>query len=514
MTHWNEGYVTDIGYTFDYFKMLSPLRSRLPLARLGLASPTFKTACELGFGQGLSANVHAAASITEWFGTDFNPSQANFAQDLARASGVGAKFYDEAFADFCRRADLPDFDYIGLHGIWSWISDENRALIVDFIRRKLKVGGILYVSYNTLPGWASFAPMRHLMLEHCDVIGAEGRGVVSRINDAIGFAERLLDIDPRYAEANPQIVERIKNIKNQNRNYLAHEYFNRDWHPMHFATIANWLAPAKVSYACSAFYAEHIDAINLTKSQLSFLEEIPDEMFRQSVRDFIVNRQFRGDYWVKGPRALTGLERIEVLRAQKIILTTPRAGISMTVKGSQGEFDLVDSVYGPILDQLADHAPRSLGQLETALKGADINLEQIAQAALILSAVDNTNPVQEEETISHVRQFSDRLNYYLMRKARSSGEVSVLASPVTGGGHTVSRFHQLFLLAMAHGGKTSEELARFLQDILAANGESLVKDGVVLKSADANLTELTLEAQQFLEQRLPILEALQVRASA
>jgi len=44
---------------------------------------------------------------------------------------------------------LPDFDYIGLHGIWSWISDENRQVIVDFIRKKLKVGGVLYISYNT-----------------------------------------------------------------------------------------------------------------------------------------------------------------------------------------------------------------------------------------------------------------------------------------------------------------------------------------------------------------------------
>jgi SAM-dependent methyltransferase len=65
--------------------------------------------------------------------------------------------FDESFAEFASR-DLPEFDYIGLHGIWSWISDENRAVIVDFIRRKLKVGGVLYISYNTLPGWAPLPP--------------------------------------------------------------------------------------------------------------------------------------------------------------------------------------------------------------------------------------------------------------------------------------------------------------------------------------------------------------------
>lgn len=31
-------------------------------------------------------------------------------------------------------------------------------------------------------------------------------------------------------------------------------------------------------------------------------------MFRQTVRDFCVNQQFRRDYWVKGARKLSALE--------------------------------------------------------------------------------------------------------------------------------------------------------------------------------------------------------------
>jgi hypothetical protein len=74
-------------------------------------------------------------------------------------------------------------------------------------------------------------------------------------------------------------------MKSANRHYLAHEYFNRDWHPMHFATMASWLEGAKVQYAGSAHYLDHVDAINLTPEQAGFLGEIPDPMFRQSVRD-------------------------------------------------------------------------------------------------------------------------------------------------------------------------------------------------------------------------------------
>ena len=143
MSDWTAGYIADIAYTYGYYGELNPLRLRLAFLSAGLAFPEVGTACELGFGQGMSTNLHAAASTTHWSGTDFNPAQAAFAMQLAQASGANVKLLDEAFAEFCNRSDLPEYDYIGLHGIWSWISDENRAVIVDFIRRKLKVGGVL-----------------------------------------------------------------------------------------------------------------------------------------------------------------------------------------------------------------------------------------------------------------------------------------------------------------------------------------------------------------------------------
>jgi SAM-dependent methyltransferase len=202
---WTSGYVADIGYTFGYYPELNPLRANLAFLNTGLVCPQIHTACELGYGQGLSTNLHAAASNTQWWGTDFNPSQAGFAQELSAVSGAGANLYDEAFADFADRPDLPEFDYIGIHGIWSWISHDNRQVLVDFVRRKLAVGGVLYISYNTLPGWAAFAPMRHLMTEHSEIIGAEGSGIVSRIDGAIDFAQKLLETNPLFSKANPLV---------------------------------------------------------------------------------------------------------------------------------------------------------------------------------------------------------------------------------------------------------------------------------------------------------------------
>ena len=509
MSDWTSGYVADIGYTYGYYCELNPLRVKLAFLNAGLVTPEFGSACELGFGQGLSANMHAAASVCSWQGTDFNPAQAGFAQELASVSGANAHLFDEAFAEFAQR-DMPEFDYIGLHGIWSWISEENRAVIVDFIRRKLKVGGVLYISYNTLPGWGPFAPMRHLMTEHAEVIGADGVGIVSRIEGALDFTEKLLSTNPAFSRANPLINEKIKQIKDQNRHYLAHEYFNRDWHPMHFATMAKWMESAKLTYACSAHYLDHLDALNLSAEQQTFLKDIHDPMFKQTVRDFMVNQQFRKDYWVKGARTLTSLEQAEQLREQRFVMSAYRPDVSLKISGSLGEAALTEYIYTPVLDLMADFKIRSLAQMEQAVKNKGINFDQLSQVVLVLCGDGTLSAVQDDTAITKAKKHTDKLNTHLMLKARSSNDISFLASPVTGGGVAVGRFQQLFLLARSQGKKKSEDWAEFVAHILATQGQKITKEGKPFETVEQQLVELNLLASEFILKKLPILKALQI----
>lgn len=510
MTDWTAGYVADIGYTYGYYTELNPLRVKLAFINAGLVFPEVGAGCELGFGQGLTANLHAAASLTQWYGTDFNPSQAGFAQELAAVSGAQAHLYDEAFADFANRTDLPDFDYIGLHGIWSWISDENRTVVVDFIRRKLKVGGVLYISYNTQPGWAAMVPMRDLLTEHASTLGAEGQGIVSRIDSALAFSERLFAANPQYARANPQVAERLKKLMDQNRNYLAHEYFNRDWLPMSFTRMADWLASAKLDFACSAHYLDHVDGINLGAAQQTLLKEIPDPMFRQTVRDFCVNQQFRKDYWVKGGRRLNPLEQAERLRAQQVVLLTHRQDVPLKASGALGEADMSAAIYAPILDALADCQPHSIKQIEQSVKPQGVGLAQLLQALMVLAGAGHLATAQEATVAAEAKPAVEKLNAYLIDKARGSNDITYLASPVTGGGIMVSRFQQLFLLAMKQGKRQPGEWAEFVWQLLRGQGQRIIKEGQALEADDENLAELMVQSKEFAEKRLPILQALQI----
>jgi SAM-dependent methyltransferase len=505
---WTSGYVADIGYTYGYYPELNPLNTQLTFLYGGVAPPKIVNACELGFGQGVSVNVHAAASTVRWWGTDFNPAQAGFAQQLAAASGAAASLFDESFAEFCARTDLPQMDYVGLHGIWSWISDENRAIIVDFVRRKLKVGGVLYISYNTQPGWAAMVPLRDLFVEHAAVMGSSGQGRVAQVDAALAFSEKLMGVNPGFVRANPGIPERLKKVMAYDRNYVAHEYFNRDWEPMSFGQMAQWLGPAKLTYAGPANSIQLVDAMNLSPEQQALINDIPDSNFRQTVRDFCFNQTFRRDYWVRGARSLTPGEQVHALRDRSVVLLTNAPEVTFKAMGAQGEVNLNEAIYGSILELMADHRPKTIGELEAALAPRQISLAQLLQAVLVLAGKGAVSAAQDSATTDQARPTCTRLNLELMQAAKFGKELHSLASPVTGGGLEVPRFQQMFLLSVAQGKTQPDDWAQDAWTALAAQNQKVLKDGKVLESAEENLTELRRVAREFATSRLPILKAL------
>nr|WP_295109536.1 class I SAM-dependent methyltransferase [uncultured Caulobacter sp.] len=509
-TEWNAGYVTDVNYTFGYYGELNPLRCRLPLLLVGRHAPKIENACELGFGQGLSVSIHAAAQPgINWYGTDFNPSQAAFASEMVRLSGAEAKLYDEAFADFCARPDLPDFDFIGLHGIWTWISDANRAVLVDFIRRKLRPGGVLYISYNTLPGWSGSAPIRHLMKRHADVMGAPGQGIIGQTDAALNFIDQFVALDPLYSKTNPAAVERLKQVRNQDRKYLAHEYMNRDWHPMYFADLENWLSDAKVGFAGSAHSLDNLQEVNLTPQQAEFIRNIPDVSLRETIRDYCVNQQFRRDYWIRGVRNLVGHEQVAALREERIVLTSAREDLPTKVRGVLGEASLIDTIYGPIFELLLDHKPHTIEEIEAHVALRGVNFAQLMSALTILFGLNALSPAAPGQDISKAKTRTNAFNKAIARRSLAAGDIGVLASPVTGGGISASRFQQLFWLSKQSGGKTPADWAQFAWSVLQAQGQAIIKDGVALQG-DANLTELRAQADAWNSKALPVWSALGV----
>ncbi|MFN3461884.1 MAG: class I SAM-dependent methyltransferase, partial [Oceanibaculum sp.] len=194
MTFWTSGYVADLEYSRGIYREMTPGMLNLNLLMKQFQAEAFDAPgkplayAELGCGHGLTVTMIAAtcpnASV---YATDFNPSHVVGARKLAEAAKLkNVHFFDHSFADFLHE-DLPLFDVVALHGVYSWISEENRSLIREFLFRKLKPGGVCYISYNALPGWAAEAPMLKLMIDLAE--GEKSKHMPVRIDTAIGLLE-------------------------------------------------------------------------------------------------------------------------------------------------------------------------------------------------------------------------------------------------------------------------------------------------------------------------------------
>ncbi|MDY8108853.1 class I SAM-dependent methyltransferase [Fulvimarina sp. 2208YS6-2-32] len=512
MSTWTSGYVADIGYTHGFYRELTPALLRYLALTRGQRAPDVGAGldyCELGCGQGFSVNLLAATNPQDRFhATDFNPSQISGARALAADAGLSnITFHDTAFADFADAPGLPDsFDVIALHGIWSWISAENRAAIVDFIARKLKVGGLVYVSYNALPGWAAAAPLRHLMYLHGK---AKGGPTIGRMEPALKFVEAMQASNAAYFRASPALKDRFEKLKTLNHNYLAHEYMNDAWSLFYHSEVAGEMSAAKLDFLGSAALLEGVDAINLTADQQQVMAGIDDPVLRETVRDYMTNQQFRRDVFVKGPVQLAPRAAQEAWLDQRFALSTSRADVPLKVTGSQGEAALQAEVYTPLLDGLAG-GPKTVRDLVADPAIAGLGGARLQQAFTVLVGSGHLQPCLPAKDEARRAKGTKAFNRAVIERALDGADLAFLASPVTGGGVTVGRFQQLFLKALFDGKKSPDEWASFVWQVLSAQNQRILKDGRTLETAEENLSELKVQADTFSEKQLPVLKSLQV----
>lgn len=506
---WHEGYTSEITYTYGYYPELSPGRIRLALLACGIDhsisdNPDY---LELGFGQGLSLNINTATNSGTYFGTDFNPGQVANAREFANSMGKPLTLLEDSFEQLSQRGDLPQFDIIALHGIWSWISHASRQAIVDLALKKLKPGGALYVSYNVTPGWSPGIPLRILMAEYAK---REANGVlVDRINSSLEFVDRVIDAGAAYFVGNPQLKQRLDQIKTQDRSYLAHEYYNADWHPMPFSQAADQLAEAKLTFAASAAILENLPAISVPAAAHELLQAIKDPVMRETTRDYFVNQQFRRDIFVKGPRYMSAHDHAKQVENERFILVGNPEKVPQNVATAVGEVALREDIYEPVVKALAASpcGSATVGELMAVKELSTLVRAQIWEAMLVLTGAGYVAPASKSTTPDEDLAASQSLNRRLLQRAESGVGVDYLAAPKLGAATVVSRIDQLFILALQANAKRPSE---WVQEMLTSQGQFLIVEGETIEDVERMRTELKKMFDDFVMNKAKLLKELGV----
>lgn len=512
MTDRTQDHTATLEYQTTYFPELNPARLELMLANQRLRSNGGVVhACELGYGTGLSTVIHAAAANVQWWGTDYNPAHAQFANAMAGEGGVALTLLDQSFQEFCQRQDLPDFDFIALHGVWSWVSEANRTVIVDFIRRKLRVGGVVYLSCNALPGHAQMLPFRNLMKSYLDQMTPPGLGDVQRAELAFQFVKTMLDANPQLAEVYPLAKRTLDDLLHHPADsYLNHEYLVQHWTPMSFCDLAAALQDAKLTFACSAIPTHHYDDHFLVPTQQALLAQVPDGVTRETLRDVLVNRQFRQDYWIKGGLQLPVVQADEWARRARIVLVRTPASVSPSVIQAVFHTHIADTTLNALMAILSDGKAHCVADVLAQAKAADAGHVEDAPLRAILHLLGNGSiaVAQADEASQQVAERVLRLNAALCERALHSATITHLASAVTGGGVRVGQLHMQFLAFRFQGLRQPQDWARALAGRLQRAGVQLLRDGVALTALDDMVAHITELATAFANDELPLLQKL------
>ena len=508
---WTAGYVVDMPYTAGYHRELSPSFQQYVLLQQGISPPHEPDGgfdyFEMGIGRGFSLNVHALTHLLgRFWGNDFNPEHVNFAQSLAEASGAPLRLFEDSFEDLLKR-DLPDFDYISLHGVWSWISEGNRLAIVEFLRRKLKVGGVAMVSYNALPGLASSMPLRHLMSHHERHSRGSGSPLDGRISEALGFAQTLRDGGAHYFRINANVSGLLTSLESQNPQYLAHEYFNRDWAPMYFSEVAACLTEAGLAFAGSVSPFGCLPELALTPEMNSVVKGIDSMEFREDVRDFMLNTKFRRDLFVRGARRLSVEESLRIVGAMRFALIDPPKSPGGTITVGMREIALQKEIYEPLIAILGGcEGGLSVTELQSHDVIGKLPPGVLNQSLSVLLGMDcvaiHSGDAAPPENVKS-------LNRHIADRAVEGSPVAHLVSSIAGAAIRADRFEQLFLREAGRGAD-AEQAAIAVSKILKSRGETIELDGWPLVEEVDFINELRDRAGRFYRDRLPLFRKLAV----
>jgi SAM-dependent methyltransferase len=505
MQDWGEGYVVDLDYTRGYFRELSPalLRYVALLAGVDAAPAESYAYVELGCGNGYSTALHAAANPQGRFsGVDFNPTHILNARQLAQEAGLdNVRFLEKSFAELLGE-EQEEADFVTLHGVWSWVGDEHRAQILEFLRRRLKPGGLVYLSYNCLPGLAPVAPLQRLLTEHAQ-LGAGDR--IEKVRRSMDFATRLQQAGGKFFTGNPLAASRLASMGKHDPHYLAHEYYNANWTPFYHADVARQLAGTKLDYAGAATLLDNFAQFVLKPEMAKIVGEIPDRAFAETIKDYARNQVFRRDVFTRGAPRLPQAQMEAKLARTRFALARPRVSCQLKASTPAGEVTLDAAAYEPVLDALA-RAPMTFEEISRTPECGKLDRAKLRQAIFGMTAFGNVLPALPAEGEARRHERTTRFNRAVLGTPPSGPADRYLASPVLGAGISVNFIDQLFL---AEPRDEAQAVANVIAKI-TSSGAKLRKGDKVLETAADIESFIKERAKFFFADYLPFLKLLRV----
>jgi cyclopropane fatty-acyl-phospholipid synthase-like methyltransferase len=243
---------------------------------------------ELGCGDATNVlSMGQTLPQSSFVGIDASAAAIERGRELAAAAGLGNVALRVAQLQSLPE-DLGEFDYIVSHGVYSWISPEARAGLLDCCGERLRAEGIAYVSYNAYPGSHLRDMTRQILRYHVRNI----TNPHERLQQAHRLMKTIVGIEEPslYARALREQMERMLNYSDA---LLFHDDLAEISTPFYFHEFVEHAAAHGLQFLSEADLSEsRMEGVPASAGEL-FEAVADDPLAREQYMDFFKNRTFR-----------------------------------------------------------------------------------------------------------------------------------------------------------------------------------------------------------------------------
>jgi len=279
-------------YSVNAFPQTLPdrLASIGRLFNLETVHPDCCRVLELGCASGGNLIPMALASPQSRFvGIDLAAGQIADGQKVVRELGLdNVELREGSILDV--GGEIGSFDYILVHGVFSWVPPDVQEKILEICRRQLSPNGVAYISYNTYPGWHARGAIREMLWYHTAALTDPAERVRQARALLAFLAQCMPNADGSYGSL---LRQELLLLLITPDTYLLHEHLDEVNEPLYFHQFAQRAAAHQLQYLGEA----HIGMMapgrfgESTEKLLRHLSR--DLLHMEQYMDFLRNRMFR-----------------------------------------------------------------------------------------------------------------------------------------------------------------------------------------------------------------------------
>lgn len=278
---------SELGYKSMPFPYTTPATLEAYAALVGVSAPNPKTARVLELGATYGGNIISQALFNPdatFVGIELSQEQVEKGNEvIANAGLTNVSLIQSDIASI--GSEIGTFDYIIAHGVYSWVDDGVKDVLLRLIDEHLAEDGIAYISYNTYPGWHTMDEVRQLMMfsnrdkaqfNHKEKV-LHGKTVGSIVGSQILKYDNL-------KERNSKFLGALRSVMQKDEYYVGHDHLEPNNDPVYFYQFNDHLGAHNLAYLCDA---------DLTLSMVrSFDADIADTLDKLALNDHVAQEQY------------------------------------------------------------------------------------------------------------------------------------------------------------------------------------------------------------------------------